>query len=45
MSFSLVTLGVEIVALGARAHVITALVGLLVTPLALRVDEARRRDS
>ena len=40
---SLAFLGGEIFLLGGRAHVITALVGLLVVPAALRVDEARRQ--
>lgn len=33
----------EVVWGGGRAAVVTALVGLLVSPLLMRVDEARRR--
>jgi hypothetical protein len=44
VAFSLGMLGTEIAFLGARAHVIVALSGLLSLPAVLRVDEARRRE-
>jgi hypothetical protein len=43
VGFSLVMAGFEIGVLGARPSVLTFLTGLLLTPLAIRVDEARRR--
>jgi hypothetical protein len=43
VSFALTAAGFEIGALGARPSVLTFLTGLLLTPLAIRVDEARRR--
>lgn len=43
VSFSLVAAGFEIGVLGARPSVLTFLTGLLLTPVAMRWDEARRR--
>lgn len=42
VGFALSMSGVEIALLGARPHVLTFLAGLLLSPLVIRVDEARR---
>lgn len=42
VAFSLGMAAVEISILGARAHVLTFLAGIMLSPLVIRVDEARR---
>jgi Mg2+/citrate symporter len=44
VTFALTMGAVEILFLGARPSVFTFLIGLLVSPLVLRYDEARRED-
>lgn len=44
VSFALGMGGVEIMFLGARASVFTFLVGILLSPLVLRYEEARKED-
>lgn len=45
VTFALVGGAYEIVVGGGRASVFTFLTGLLLTPLVLRIDEARKDDS